>query len=101
MLLGMNVSFSNCIISSTESLCNTLIPAASAHVVTVSLFRLMSDVSCACSCAARSVDDVTVDGVDSCCKSCSCILDRRCRVLMLQSCDPTRGVDSGRSLTSV
>ena len=45
MLLEMNVNFSNCIISSTDSLCNTLIPAASAHVVTVSLFRLISDVN--------------------------------------------------------
>ena len=95
------MSFSSCNISSTDNLCNTFIPAASAHVVTVSLFRLISDVSCACSCFARSVGEVTVDGVERCCSSCSCTLDRRCRVLMLQSCDPTCGAESGRSLTSV
>ena len=101
VLLGMNMSFSSCNISSTDSLCSTFIPAASAHVVTVSLFLLINDVSCACWCNVRSVGDVTVDGVESCCSSCSCSLDRRCRVLMLQSWDPTRGERRGRSLTSV
>ena len=44
--------------------------------------------------------DVTVDGVESCCNSRSCILQRRCRVLMLQSCDPTCGCGNGSSFTS-
>ena len=101
VLLGMNVSFSSCNISSTDSLCNTFMPAASAQDVTVSLFRLMSDVNCASTCVARSAGDVTVDGVESCCSNCSCILDRRCRVLELQLFDPICGVEIGNSLMSV
>ena len=101
-LLEINVAFSTRNMSSTNGLCSTLTPAASANVVTVSLFRLMSAVSCTCSRFACSIGDVTGDEIERCCSSCTCILDCRCPVFfMLQSPDPTCGCGNERNLTSV
>jgi hypothetical protein len=98
VLYGMKVNFSSCIMSSTDSLCRIGRPAASAADDTKSRLRLMRDVNCFCSsCACCCGVDVTGD--DSACSTISCVLDRRCRVLLLQLDDPTCGVERGKSLT--
>ncbi len=75
-------------------------PAAAADVVMISGLRLINDVNCSCSsCACFSGVDVA--DVESDCNTTSCLADLRCRVLLLQLEDPTRGVGSGSSLTVV
>ena len=100
VLYGMNVNFSSCIMSSTDSLCRIGRPAASAADDTKSGLRLMRDVNCFCSSCACccGVDEA---GDDSACSTISSVRDRRCLVLLLQLDDPICGVERGRSLTLV
>ena len=88
VLYGMNVNFSSCIISSTDSLCRMGMPAASAADETISGLRRMSDVNCCCS-SRVCCSDVDVAGDDNECSTISCVADRRCRVLLLHADDPT------------
>ena len=100
VLYGSSVSFSSCIISSTDNLCSIGRPAAFAADVTMSGLRLISDVNCfssSCECCC----DVDVAGDEIDCNTISCVCDRLCLVLLLHVEDPTCGVGSGRSLTVV
>ena len=98
VLYGINVNFSSCIMSSTDSLCSTGMPAAVAADVTMSGLRLMRGVNCFCSSCACCCG-VDVAGDDSDCNTISCVRDRRCLVLLVQLDDPTCGVERGSSLT--
>ena len=100
VLDGINVNFSSCIMSSTDSLCSTGMPAAVAADVTMSGLRLMRGVNCFCSSCACCCG-VDVGGDDSDCNTISCDCDLLCLVLLLQVDDPTCGVGIGSSLTLI
>ncbi len=87
---GADISLCNSSILSTLNRCNTVIPAASAHDVYMSLFLLMTDVTC----ASRCEDDVVavgVGGVDTSCCTVSMRCDRCCMVRLHESAVPFRG----------
>lgn len=87
VLLGANVIFSICSISSSVSLCMTGIPASNAHDVINSTLRRMMDVSC--DFVSSLLLSLMLDGVDSERINVSCVLDHLLRVSLLLVDDPT------------
>ena len=95
VLLGKRVTFSNCNISSNESLC--IIDASASNAVDVinSMLRRKMNVSCVWSSSWRLS---LFDGVDVERRYVSVACDLFL-VSLLHVVDPTRGVTSGWSLT--